>query len=71
MFQMLRGGPVWAGRSVIDERHWMNEDEFADILSLIQFLPGPNVIGTAVCVRAKLRGAIGALAALSGLVLIR
>ena len=64
------GGLVWARRSVVDQRHWMSEHEFADTLSLIQFLPGPNVIGIAVCVGAKLRGAAGALAALSGFVLI-
>jgi chromate transporter len=64
------GGLVWARRSVVDQRRWMSEHEFADTLSLCQFLPGPNVIGVAVCVGAKLRGAIGALAALSGFVLI-
>jgi chromate transporter len=64
------GGLVWARRSVVDQRHWMSEHEFTDTLSLIQFLPGPNVIGIAVCVGAKLRGAIGALAALSGFVVI-
>jgi chromate transporter len=64
------GGLVWARRSVVDRRHWMSQREFADTLSLCQFLPGPNVIGIAVCVGAKLRGAMGALAALSGFVLI-
>jgi chromate transporter len=60
------GGLVWARRSVVDQRRWMSEHEFADTLSLIQILPGPNVIGIAVCVGAKLRGAIGALAAALG-----
>lgn len=64
------GGLVWARRAVVEQRHWMSEREFADTLSLCQFLPGPNVIGIAVCVGAKLRGAIGALAALSGFVVI-
>ena len=64
------GGLVWARRAVVEQRHWMSEREFADTLSLCQFMPGPNVIGIAVCVGAKLRGAIGALAALSGFVLI-
>jgi hypothetical protein len=36
-------GLVWTRRSVIDRRHWMSEDEFADTLSLIQFLPGPKM----------------------------
>jgi chromate transporter len=39
-------------------------------LSLCQFLPGPNIVGIAVCVGAKLRGGRGALAALSGFTLI-
>jgi chromate transporter len=64
------GGLVWARRSVVDQRHWMSEHEFADTLSLIQFLPGPNVLGIAVCVGAKLRGTAGAVAAVSGFVLI-
>jgi chromate transporter len=33
-------------------------------------MPGPNVVGLAVCVGAKLRGLIGAIAAVSGFVLI-
>jgi len=64
------GGLVWARRAVVDQRHWMNEHEFADTLSLCQFLPGPNVIGIAVCVGTRLRGWLGAVAALSGFVLI-
>ena len=33
-------------------------------------MPGPNVVAIAVCVGAKLRGLIGAIAAVSGFVLI-
>jgi chromate transporter len=64
------GGLVWARRIAIEQRHWISEEEFADILSLCQFMPGPNVVGIAVCVGAKLRGLIGAIAAVSGFVLI-
>jgi len=46
----------------------LSEEEFTDILSLCQFMPGPNVVGIAVCVGAKLRGLIGASAAVSGFV---
>jgi chromate transporter len=42
------GGPVWARRVAVEQRRWVSEDEFADILSLCQFMPGPNVIGIAV-----------------------
>jgi chromate transporter len=64
------GGLVWARRIVVEQRHWINEQDFADILSLCQFMPGPNVVGIAVCVGAKLRGSIGAIAAVSGFVFI-
>jgi chromate transporter len=64
------GGLVWARRIVLEQRRWIKEEEFTDILSLCQFMPGPNVIGIAVCVGARLRGLIGAIAAVSGFVLI-
>jgi chromate transporter len=64
------GGLVWARRAVVERRHWMDDAEFADVVGLCQFLPGPNVIGIAVCVGAKLRGATGSLAAIAGFTLI-
>jgi chromate transporter len=64
------GGLVWARRVVVEQRRWTTEEEFTDILSLCQFMPGPNIIGIAVCVGAKLRGLIGTIAAISGFVLI-
>jgi chromate transporter len=64
------GGLVWARRAVVDQRHWMSDEEFADTLSLCQFMPGPNVIGIAVCVGAKLRGGMGTLSAIAGFVVI-
>ena len=64
------GGLVWAHRVTVEQCRWLNEEQFADILSLCQFMPGPNVVGIAVCVGAKLRGLIGALAATSGFLLI-
>ena len=44
----------------------MTEAEFADALTLCQFMPGPNVVGIAVCGGAKIRGALGALTSLAG-----
>jgi len=64
------GGIVWAHRIAVERRRWLNEQEFLDIVSLTQFLPGPNVIGIAVCIGTKLRGGAGALAALAGFLLI-
>jgi chromate transporter len=64
------GGLVWARRVAVEQCRWLNDEEFADILNLCQFMPGPNVVGIAVCVGAKLRGLIGAIAATSGFLLI-
>jgi chromate transporter len=64
------GGIVWARRIAVEQRRWISEGEFADILSLCQFMPGPNVVGIAVCVGANQRGTIGAIAAASGFVVI-
>jgi chromate transporter len=64
------GGLVWARRMVVDRQRWLDEREFADLLSLCQFMPGPNIASITVCVGATLRGGSGALAALAGFILI-
>lgn len=65
------GGPiVWARRIIVEERRWLGDAEFTEILSFCQFLPGPNVVSVTVCIGAKFRGPAGALAALAGFILI-
>ncbi len=64
------GGIVWARRVAVETRRWISDAEFADIVSLCQFMPGPNIVGIAVCVGAKLRGAAGTIAALAGFLVI-
>jgi chromate transporter len=65
------GGPiVWARRIIVEERGWLGDAEFADILSFCQFLPGPNIVSVTVCIGARFRGPAGALAALAGFILI-
>ncbi len=64
------GGLAWARRIVVEQRRWAKDEEFTDIVSLCQFMPGPNVVGVAVCVGAKLRGLIGTVAAIAGFILV-
>ena len=65
------GGPiVWARRIIVEQRGWLGDVEFADILGFCQFLPGPNVVSLSVCLGAKFRGPAGALAALAGFILV-
>ena len=65
------GGPiVWVRRIIVDRQRWLDDQEFADILGLCQFLPGPNVVSVTICVGSKFRGPAGALAALAGFIVI-
>src|SRR5262252_8895550 len=63
-------GVVWARRVTVEKRRWLTDSEFADLVSLCQFMPGPNIVGIAVCVGAKMRGTIGTIAAVSGFLVI-
>ena len=64
------GGIVWSRRVVVETRRWIGDREFTDIISLCQFMPGPNIVGIAVCVGARLRGGVGAIAALAGFLIV-
>jgi len=52
---------------LVEERRWLSAEEFTDMMSLCQFLPGPNIVNVAVCVGARFHGVRGALAAFAGL----
>src|ERR1700741_618363 len=64
------GGVVWGRRIAGENRRRISDRAFADIVSLCQFMPGPNIVGIAVCIGAKMRGAIGTIAALCGFLVI-
>jgi chromate transporter len=59
----------FARRMIVEDRKWMTGPEFTDVLSLCQFLPGPNLVNVSITIGARFHGFIGALAALFGLVL--
>jgi chromate transporter len=64
------GLSVWSQRILVEERHWMSNDAFLTGLTVARLLPGPNQINLAVYVGASFRGLPGALAALSGMLLV-
>jgi chromate transporter len=64
------GGLVWARRIAVEQQRWIDERDFADIVSLCQFMPGPNIVGIATCIGTKLRGIAGAGASVAGFLLI-
>ncbi len=61
------GVGAWARRVIVEERGWLDDREYADVLALCQVLPGPNVGNVAVTIGDRFHGAIGSLLALGGL----
>lgn len=56
-------------REVIHRKHWIQEQEFFDLLTLAQSAPGPISLNASVFVGYKMHGYRGALAALLGVAL--
>jgi chromate transporter len=57
----------FAQRILVEERRWLRIDEFVELLSLGQVLPGPNLINLALMVGQHFFGWRGALVALAGM----
>jgi len=57
-----------ARRMIVEQRQWLDPEEFTELLGLCQFLPGGNIINLSVAIGLKFRGVAGALAALLGLI---
>lgn len=57
----------WARRMLVEQRRWLTGEEFTEVLSLGQFLPGGNIINVAVVVGGRARGPLGAIVSVVGL----
>lgn len=55
--------------SLVTKQHWVDDKQFVEMLSISQSLPGLNATNMAILVGRKLRGALGALAAVLGICL--
>ena len=60
----------FARRMLVDQRRWLDAREFTEVLSLSQFLPGPNIVNVSIIVGNRFRGPLGSLAATLGLMLM-
>jgi chromate transporter len=60
----------FARRMLVEQRGWLDDREFNEVLSLSQFLPGPNIVNASIIVGNRFRGPLGSLAATLGLMLM-
>jgi chromate transporter len=59
---------AWARRiMVVERRRWFTAEEFNEAFALCAFLPGGNMVNFAVIFGSRMRGPLGALAAVAGL----
>jgi len=64
------GGVVpYLRAALVDKRHWIDDREFVEMLSISQSLPGLNATNMAVLVGEKLRGIAGSIVAILGMCL--
>lgn len=68
---MSFGGALsgWMHREIVLRRGWMDEADFLSGLALGQIMPGANVANLSLYIGQRLRGGIGAIAALLGMLL--
>lgn len=57
----------WAHRVLVEEKRWVAPADFAEVIALCQFLPGPNVGNLSVVLGRRWFGVPGAVAAFAGL----
>jgi chromate transporter len=60
------GVAPWARHVIIEERRWLTDKEFAEILGVGQILPGPNTMNAAIVIGDRFQGVAGVLLSLSG-----
>lgn len=56
-------------REIVDRYHWIERDEFLDLLAVAQSLPGILAVNIATAVGDKLRGTSGSIVASLGTIL--
>lgn len=56
-------------KEIVDKKHWIEREEFLDLLAVAQSLPGILAVNISVAVGDKLRGTRGAVTAALGTIL--
>lgn len=56
-------------KKVVEERHWLEEDEMLDVTAIAQSSPGPIPVNASVILGYRLHGILGSLTAVAGTIL--
>tara|TARA_E500000178_G_scaffold46053_1_gene41265 strand:+ start:6296 stop:6862 length:567 start_codon:yes stop_codon:yes gene_type:complete len=64
------GMSAWSQRIVVEQRRWMSNESFITGLTVARLFPGPNQINMAVYIGAQFQMLAGAIAAVSGILLV-
>lgn len=56
-------------KKVVEERHWLEEDEMLDVTAIAQSSPGPIPVNASVILGYRLHGVTGSLTAVAGTIL--
>ena len=59
-----------AQHHLVERERWLGKEEFVELLSIGQVLPGPNIVNLALMFGDRFFGWRGALAALAGMLLV-
>src|SRR3954462_11323481 len=57
----------WAYRTMVEERRWLTQADFAETIGLCQFLPGPNIGNASIVLGKRWFGLAGSIVAFLGL----
>jgi chromate transporter len=60
----------WIRRELVEKRGWLDDQQFLSSYALSQMVPGATNVNLAVLIGTQLRGVVGALAALAGMLLV-
>ncbi|HSU04626.1 MAG TPA: chromate transporter [Acetobacteraceae bacterium] len=64
------GLAAWIRRETVQRRGWLDDRQFLAGYALSQIIPGATNVNLAVFIGTQLRGAVGALAAVAGLMVV-
>lgn len=56
-------------KKVVEERHWLEEDEMLDVTAIAQSSPGPIPVNASVILGYRLHGVLGSIVAVLGTIL--